>query len=191
MVRAFTPDPIDPAVLRRVLDAGHRHPSAGWAQGTDFLVLEGPGQTASFWDVSLPPSERDGFPWPRLLDAPVLVLPLADPGAYLNRYGEPDKARSGLGEGQDRWPVPYWQLDTAMAAMLVLLAAEDEGLGALFFGIFAHEDELLARFGVPVGIRPIGAIALGHPVAERASRSLDRRRRSLDEAVHRGRWGQH
>src|SRR5580765_2838357 len=131
MVRAFDGRPIDAVVLERVLDAARRAPSAGNSQGWGFVVLEGP-DTSRFWDVTLPESRRPAFRFPRLLVAPVIVLPLADKGAYLTRYAEPDKAHTGLAE-EDRWPVPYWQIDTAFAAMLLLLAAEDEGLGALFF----------------------------------------------------------
>jgi len=36
-----------------------------------------------------------------------------------------------------------------MAAMLMLLAAVEEGLGGWFFGITHGERELLDRFGVP------------------------------------------
>ena len=71
-------------------------PSAGKAQGWHLVVLEG-ADTARFWDVTLPPERRSGFAWPGLLDAPVIALPLADPEAYVRRYGEPDKAASGLG----------------------------------------------------------------------------------------------
>jgi nitroreductase len=164
MVRAFDRRPIDADVLERILDAARRAPSAGNSQGWGFVVLEG-SDTSRFWDVTLPESRRSAFRFPRLLDAPVIVLPLADKGAYLARYAEPDKAHTGLSD-EDRWPVPYWQIDTAFAAMLLLLAAEDEGL------------EL------------IGAIALGHRADEDevAGRSADRERRPLDEVVHRGTW---
>jgi hypothetical protein len=58
---------------------------------------------------------------------------LADPTAYLDRYAEPDKGWTD--RSLDRWPIPYWDTDTAMAAMVVLLGAVDAGLGALFFGV--------------------------------------------------------
>jgi nitroreductase len=188
MVRAFDRRPIDADVLERILDAARRAPSAGNSQGWGFVVLEG-SDTSRFWDVTLPESRRSAFRFPRLLDAPVIVLPLADKGAYLARYAEPDKAHTGLSD-EDRWPVPYWQIDTAFAAMLLLLAAEDEGLGALFFGVFRDSDRLLTELGVPERLELIGAIALGHRADEDevAGRSADRERRPLDEVVHRGTW---
>ncbi|HEY2814117.1 MAG TPA: nitroreductase family protein [Acidimicrobiales bacterium] len=193
MVRAFRADPVPADVLDRVLGAARRGPAAGNSDGTDLVVLEGRDQTRSYWDVTLPPGRaRDHFGYPRLLDAPVLVLPIADSGAYLRRYSEADKASTGLGESEERWPVPYWTVDTSFAAMLLLLAATAEGLGSLFFGIFAHEAELLGSLGAPTGRRAIGTIALGWPDAEadaaRPGLSASRPKRSLDEVVHRGRW---
>ena len=72
--------------------------------------------------------------------------------------------------------------------MTVLLAVEDEGLGALLFGLFEHEEAVRAEFGVPSGYRAIGAISVGHPAPDRPSMSAGRRRPVFDEVVHRGDW---
>jgi nitroreductase len=189
MVRAFEARPVPADVLDRVLDLARRVPAAGNAQGLDLVVLEGPAETARYWDASLPADRREGFPWPGLLDAPVLVVPVGDPDAYVARYAEPDKARTGLGEGVEAWPVPYWYVDTAFAAMVALLAAVDEGLGALFFGQFEHEAAIAAALGIPSDRRAVGTIALGYAADEqRPSGSSRRPRRPLDDVVHRGHW---
>ncbi len=193
MVRAFRPDPIPSDVLDRVVGAALRAPAAGNSDGTDLVVLEGPEHTRRYWDITLPNAEsRERFGHPRLLDAPVLAVVLADANAYLRRYRESDKAATGLGESADRWPVPYWTVDASFAAMLVLLAATNEGLGALFFGIFQREAELLHALGVPDRRQAIGTIALGWPDVEadsaRPGRSADRPTRAFDEIVHRGHW---
>lgn len=190
MVRSFSDEPVDPQVLDRLLGDALRAPSAGNSQGTDLIVLEGPAQTAMFWDTTLPPERRATFRWQGLLRAPVLVIPLADPSRYVDRYSEDDKARTGLGEGPEAWPVPYWTVDTAFVAMSLLHGVVDAGLGALFFGIFRREAELLAKLGVSPGHRPVGAIAIGHPDgADEPGRSADRTRRPLSEVVHHGGWG--
>jgi nitroreductase len=77
-----------------------------------------------------------------------------------------------------------------MAAMLLLLAAVDEGVGAWFFGVFHGAEALLRDLGVPPGRRLVGAVALGHPAADdRPSGSARTRpRRPAAEVIHYGRW---
>lgn len=188
MVRAFRSEPLAPAVLDRVLDAGRRAPSAGFSQGLDLVVLQGAEQTAGYWDLTLPdPAARARFRWQGLLDAPVLVIPVVDPAAYADRYAEADKAATGLGEVA-AWSVPFWWVDGGAATQNVLLAAVDEGLGALLFGLFDRERAVLDALGVPAGHRAVGTIALGHPAPDEPGRSSTRPRRPLDEVVHRAHW---
>jgi nitroreductase len=155
------------------------------------VALEGT-DTARFWDVTLPPDRRSTFRWQGLLSAPVILLPFADPGAYVERYGEPDKVATGLGAGPHVWPVPYWTIDASMAVVTLLLAAEEAGLGALFFGVFRGESELRVTLGVPDQLQLLGAIALGTPAQEAgpadAGRSAARPRRPPDQIIHRSRW---
>jgi hypothetical protein len=51
-------------------------------------------------------------------------------------------------------PIPYWYIDTGFTALLILLAAVDEELGAVFFGPPDIAD-FRARFGVPDEWTPI------------------------------------
>jgi nitroreductase len=193
MTRAFDGRPIADGVLDELVELASRAPSAGKTQGWHLVVLEG-AETEVFWDSTLPAVRRDSFRWQQLLTAPVIALPLADSKAYVDRYGEPDKVQTGLGAGESAWPVPYWTIDTSMAVMTLLLAAEDVGLGALFFGVFRGERELRRRLGIPPGLELLGAIALGHPAVRSddevsgPGRSADRRRRPVRQIIHRGRW---
>jgi nitroreductase len=75
-----------------------------------------------------------------------------------------------------------------MATMSLLLSVVDEGLGALFFGIFAGLPELRAEFAIPESFHPIGAVALGWPAPDEPSPSLRRGRRAAEEVIHRGAW---
>jgi nitroreductase len=188
MVRSFRPDPLAPGALDRILTNAQRAPSAGFAQGWTFVVLAGPTETARYWDATLPVDRRGTFAWPGLLAAPVLVVPCADPSAYVRRYGEPDKAATGLGASPEAWAVPYWFVDAGMAAMAMLLTAVDEGLGACFFGLFEHEAAVCAALGIPAPHRPIGTIAIGHPAPDRPSASVARGRRPATDVVRRGGW---
>jgi len=191
MVRSFDGRPITPDTLDRLLANALRAPSAGNSQGTELVVLEGPEETARYWDVALPPGERrDRFTFPGLLRAPVLVVVVADAATYVARYGEADKVATGLGEGPDAWPVPYWLVDAGMAVQTLLLSAVDAGLGALFFGPFVETAVIREALGVPEGRELVGVIALGHPdpAGDRPGRSAGRPRRPAAEVVHRGRW---
>jgi nitroreductase len=189
MTRAFLTTPIDAAIVDRLLDVARRAPSAGNTSSVRFLVLDQPEQTERYWDTTLPARTRESFPWPGLLDAPVLIIPWVEPSAYVARYSEPDKAHTGLGHSIDGWPVPYWFVDGGATVMSLLLGAEEVGLGALFFGLFDHEVAVRDRFGVPESFRAVGAVALGQPIAHRLSRSAERPRPALGEIVHRGSWG--
>lgn len=187
MVRSFDRRPVDAGALDRVLDAARRGPSAGFSQGLDLFVLAGAEQTGRYWDLAFSDQgERDRFRWQGLFAAPVLVIPLVAPEAYLARYRESDKAPTNRTE-LSGWPVPYWWVDGGMAVMLALLAAVDEGLGALFFTL-EHPDAVLHSFGVPADRSPLGTIALGYPAPGDAGRSSRRPRRPVDDVVHRGHW---
>jgi nitroreductase len=189
MVRSFVSGrPVDTGALDRVLDAARRGPSAGFAQPVDLLVLDEATDRARFWDLSFPvPQARAEFRWQGLFDAPVVIVPVVEPDAYARRYSEPDKAGTGL-DDLDAWPAPYWWIDGGAAVQNLLLSAVDEGLGALLFGLFVHEREILDAFGVPANRRALGAVALGHPRPDEPGRSSGRRRRALVDVTHRGRW---
>jgi nitroreductase len=86
--------------------------------------------------------------------------------------------------------VPYWYIDTGFAALLILLAVDEE-LGAVFFGIHpAIMADFRMRFGVPAEWTPIGAIAIGYPDpgADPVPPARASNRKSLGELVHLGRW---
>ncbi len=188
MVRSFASEPVTPEVVDEICDLARRAPTAGNAAGIEFLVLEG-HDTSAYWDTTLPSERRDGFAWPGLLAAPVLVVVWTNPGEYLRRYREPDKTHTGLGASAEAWPVPYWFVDGGAAVMTMLLAAQDRGLGAAFFGMFAHEQAVRRRFDVPTDRRGVGTVAIGHPAGDdRPSRSAGRGRPDLSDVLHRSRW---
>ena len=190
MTRAFDSTPIERDLLASLVDSATRSPSAGKAQGFDLVVFEG-SDTARFWDVTLPPSEREGFAWPRLLDAPVIAIVCADPRAYLARYSEADKVRTGLGESTGAWPAPYWTIDASFATMTLMYAAHDAGLGALFFAIARGADEIRRKCNIPDHVEMLGALALGWPHAHagaRKGRSAPRARRTASSVLRFNSW---
>ncbi|NHA69595.1 nitroreductase family protein [Phycicoccus flavus] len=188
MVRRFDPSrPVRPGVVDSLLALAVRAPSAGFSQGWDFVVLDAAADRDRFWAAATQPDRRDAW-LQGVSAAPVLLLCLSDPAAYLDRYAEPDKGWAD--RAPERWPVPYWDTDVAMAAMILLLGAEDARLGALFFGVPAgRHDAVKAAFDVPDGRRIVGVVALGHEAERSSGSARTRRRRPLAEVVHHGRFG--
>jgi nitroreductase len=188
MVRTYDPDRAVPqAVVERLLGHAIRAPSAGFSQGWGFLVLDDPADRERFWAATAT-GDAGGRWLAGMRTAPLIIVAHSHKDAYLDRYAEPDKGWTDRAE--ERWPVPYWHVDTGMAALLVLLTAVDEGLGACLFGIPPERTAAYrAGFGVPGGFDPVGAITIGYPAPDWRSPSLARGRRGTDQVVHRGRWG--
>ena len=188
MTRNFTGAPLPPGVLNHLLEGALRAPSAGNTQGRDFVVLEGPAQTATYWETTTDEAWRArARRFEGLSRAPVVILPFADPGAYVSRYREEDKTPAGATEVE--WVVPFWWVDAAFSALSLLLGATDHDLGAAFLGNFRGEDELRSALGVPERLRWLGAVLLGEAARpDPPSTSAARPRRTLQESVHYGRW---
>jgi nitroreductase len=189
MVRRYDPDrPVPPEVVDRLLGYALRAPSAGFSQGWGFLVLDEPADRERFWTATTPAGSTGSGWLTGMRTAPLIVVPHAGKDVYLDRYAEADKGWADRRE--DRWPVPYWYIDTGFASLLILLGAVDEGLGACFFGIPPETISTYRHaFAVPDAYTPIGAITIGYRAPDRLSPSLRRGRRGAEEVVHRGRWG--
>ena len=103
---------------------------------------------------------------------------------------QPDKGWTD--EDEARWPVPFWHIDTGMAALLILQTVTDEGLGACYFGVPPERvAPVRAAFGIPDTFDPIGAITIGHRTTTDGlpgSPSV-RPRKAQADVVHHGRWG--
>ena len=184
MVRSYDPDrPVSREVLDGLLRLAIRAPSAGHTQGWQFLVLDDITSRTAFWTAT---SGGEADAWlTRMQTAPALIVCFSDKDAYLDRYAEPDKGWTDRDEA--RWPVPYWHIDTGMAAMILLLAAQEAGLGACFFGVPGERwPQLRAAFAVPDRLAAVGVVSLGYPAADVRSPSLRRGRRPLDDVVSYG-----
>src|SRR3954453_1039984 len=190
MIREYADTPVDAAGVDRALAHAVRAPSAGFSQGWAFLVLDDRADLDRFWEVTTTPGELPDS-WLRgMATAPVVLIPCSSKAAYLHRYAEADKGWTDQDEA--RWPVPFWHMDAAMASLLILQTAVDEGLGACFFGIPPDKvPATRAEFAIPDAFDPVGAITLGHPAPTpgAAGSPTRRRRKDLEEVVHRGTWG--
>lgn len=188
MTRAFARTAVPHQILEHCIDLALRAPSAGKAQGWHVLMFANE-ETMQYWDIALPEPDRQGFAFPSLLNAPVIMLSLADTEAYLSRYSEPDKTHTGLGASLDIWPAPYWTIDASFSTMTLLHALHDQSVSSLFFA-HAREPELRSAFGIPDSVQILGVIAAGYPkdAPQREGRSAQRPRRSPQEIIHHLRW---
>lgn len=191
MVRRYDTDrPVALELIDTALRNAVRAPSAGFSQGWDFLVLMSPEEREAYWAATTDADDEPDSWLEGLQTAQALILCLSDENTYLRRYAEPDKGWTDMDEA--RWPVPYWDIDTGMAALMMLLTAVDQGLGGCFFGAppEMHED-IFHAFGIPHDRNLVGVVSLGYPVPHAKSPSLRRGRRGPDQVAHYGHFGQH
>jgi nitroreductase len=185
MVRAFSDEPVARETVERIVEAARRAPSAGNSQGISFVAVTDA-------DTRRRVAEIAGEPWytgvghqPFISEAPVQIVICAGEALYRARYAEADKRKGA--DGDVAWPVPWWYVDAGAALMLLLLAAVDAGLRCAFVGVRSPSD-LAGLLGVPDRHHTVGVVLLGHGAPDKRTKSLARRRRSLDEALRWERW---
>ncbi len=187
MTRTYDPDRTIPREqLEMLMKLAIRAPSAGHTQGWEFLVLDDITSRSTFWSATTEGAEDSWLT--RMRTAPVLVVCFSDQQAYLDRYAEADKGWTDRDAA--RWPVPYWHIDVGMAAMILLLAAQDAGLASCFFGVPGDRWAALREaFTVPARLAPVGVVSLGYAAEDVRSPSLKRGRRPVSEVVRYGSFG--
>ena len=159
-VRTYTDEPIEPAQLDQILEAGRRTPSARNWQPWDFVVVTEREALAELSKVWMGAGHNAGSAATIALIAPVAET-------------ERDKSIA--------------QYDLGQATMSIMIEAADLGIGS---GHSAVGDQDLARqlLGFPPDRFCAYLIALGHP-AERPLAPLTKiNRKPFDEVVHRGHW---
>jgi nitroreductase len=185
MVRHFSPDPVPPEAIDRILELAQHAPSAGFSQGSAYVVVTDPDTKK---EVAKLQGEEGyssaGFHrW--ISEAPVAIVACVSEKAYHDRYNEPDKLDE---EGKEiEWPTPYWFFDIGAGCIIILLGAVDAGLAAAFSGVFdvAGMERLL---GIPSHFHPVGVISVGRGLKDVPSPSLKRGRRQRYQVIHREKW---
>lgn len=188
----FTGAPIADDVLRRVLAAAHAAPSVGLSQPWDFIVVRDPGIRRAFFDhvqhertvfaATLDAAARERFARIKIdgvLESTLSVVVTYDPDrgspAVLGRHAIAD---AGL-------------YSVCLAIQNLWLAATAEQLGVGWVS-FYREAFLRSLLGIPETVRPVAWLCLGPVTHLEAAPDLERhgwrRRRPLDQAVHRDRW---
>jgi nitroreductase len=139
-IRKFKTDPISKEIIEKLLKAAQMAPSAGNLQARDFIVVTNPVVKKKLSEVAL----NQQF----LVQAPVVIVLCAN---------VPRSSRVYSGRGE-----LYSIQDTTASLMILMLAAQDLGLGTCWVGAFSEADvsEILM---IPPHINPICLLALGYP----------------------------
>ena len=159
-MRHFRPDPVDPALLQRLLWAAHHAPSVGFMQPWRFIRVTSRAlreqmhalvETERLATARALGEREDDFMRLKvegLLDAgEVVVVALAD-GREKHIFG--------------RRTLPEMDLaSVACAIQNMWLAARAEGIGLGWVSIF-DPVELARLLGMPAGARPVAILCIGH-----------------------------
>lgn len=183
--REFTDEPVDDAVLRRILDNARFAPSGGNRQGWRVIVVRDPHKRAALgplieptvrrylaerqaganpWNTISPAglaqAEIDAVPVPagqieRLVNAPLVLLVTVDLSVVASM--DQHLPRVGVISGASIYPF-VWN---------ILLAARDEGLGGtLTTFVVGKEPEVKALFGIPESHAVAAMLPIGKPVRQ-------------------------
>ena len=157
-VRSFTSQPIAPADLDRILEAGRRSPSSQNWQPWDFILVTDRDQLRDLAGVWRGAGHVAG-------SAATIVI---------------------IGPPADN-PFRRAQLDLGQAAMSMTLAAADLGIGSCHAGV-ADLDLARELLGFPDDCDWAFLLSLGYPADRPLRPVRSPKRRPFDDVVHRGRW---
>ncbi|MGH8569464.1 MAG: 5,6-dimethylbenzimidazole synthase [Gammaproteobacteria bacterium] len=190
-MRHFLPDPIDPAVLGRLLEAAHRGPSVGLMQPWRFVRITDSGLRNRIHALVADERRRTaevlgprGEEFLRLkvegiLSCGELLIAALPDGREAHVFG--------------RRALPEMDLcSIACAIQNLWLCARAEGLGMGWVSMF--DPEALARLlGIPAGGKPVAILCLGHVEAFYPAPMLEiegwTRARPLHELLFHNAWG--
>lgn len=159
-IRDYTPHPVSEENIKLLLAAGMSAPSAFNERSTEFVVV----------------NDRKLFEEISRLNPNSMQLKKATAAILVCGNQEKEKFK---GKG-------YWQLDGAVAAENILLAAHALGLGAVWTAIYPYPDRIPAvqkLLNLPEHVIPLAIIPIGHPAEKKF-----RENRYDASRVHYNRW---
>lgn len=155
-VRTFKSDPVPREIIERVLETARWAPTACNFQPQRILVVDEPEVLAKIRACTQ-----------YQYDAPCVML------VCYNRLESWKRSLDDKDSGD-------W--DAAVVATHLLLAAANEGLGAVWVGYF-HPRKLGKALGLPYGLVPVAMIPMGWPTTESQPSDLHSQRKSLERMV--------
>ena len=154
--RSFSPAPVDPEKIDRILEAGRIAPTAVNKQPVHVWAISGPDALEAIKGVT-----RSNYGAPLLL-----VVGCRPADAWVRRYDGKNGA----------------EVDASIVATYLMLAAENEGLATLWVGSF---DPALLKGILPgtEGYDLVAMINVGYPSAESAPSAMHGSRVPMGEFV--------
>jgi 5,6-dimethylbenzimidazole synthase len=189
-MRHFLPDPVDPAVLQRLLDAAHHAPSVGYMQPWRIARITDPALRSALHAIV--EDERlataDALGQRREAFMKLKVEGVRECGELLVMALMDGRERHVFG----RRTLPEMDLaSVACAIQNMWLAARAEGLGMGWVSLF-DVDAVRGVLHMPEGARPVAMLCLGHVDAfyEEPMLETERwaQRMPLDACVFENRW---
>jgi len=192
-MRRVKPDPIPPAVQRKILDAAIRAPSGGNAQMWRFLLLDDPSQKARIGPIY---RACLGQLWETIYKPRVAAAAQMPDAPESREFVKMRRSASWLADHFESYPLflfAFSQLDTTGSSIFpavwsAMLAARAEGVGSALTSVLMFRiGEVLDVLGVPQGQgwNFNGCVSFGYPtgrwgVAPRAP---------VHDVSFRNRWG--
>jgi len=190
--REFTGEPIDTAVLNRILGAAHAAPSVGLTQPWDFVLVSDLETRTAFREHVA--EERDEFAATLDADRAETFAKIRIEGILESSLGivVTYDASRGAPHVLGRHSIAdagLYSVCLAIQNLWLAATAEDMGLGWVSF----YQEKFLTHLlGIPDGVRPVAWLCLGPVSHLEETPDLERhnwrRRRPLEQAVHHERW---
>ena len=187
----FRPDPVDPATLRRLLQAAHDAPSVGLSQPWNFILIRDTALRGRIHDAfaSANADAATRFPDRKALYSSLKLEGILQ--APVNLCITCDRTRGGdhvLGRTHDPATDLY---STACAVQNLWLAARAEGIGVGWVSIF-RQDDLRRLLHLPDHVVPVAYLCIGHVTELYRQPELQSRgwatRLPLDDLILQDRW---
>lgn len=188
-VRAeYTGQPLDDAVLHRILEAGHAAPSVGNSQPWDFVIVRDPVRLAEFAEHvagrraafanSLPADRKDVF-------NPIKIEGIRESGTGIVVTYDPQRGGPNILGRHTIDETGLLSVGLAIQNMWLAATAEGIGMGWVSF----YEEDFLAKFvGCAEACRPVAWLCIGPVTHLEEVPDLVRfgwnKGRPLEEAVH-------
>ena len=172
-VRSYKPDPVDEALLQRILEAGTRASNTGNMQIYSIIVTTDPQIREQ-----LSPCH---FGQPMVTQAPIVLTFCVD----VRRFSLWCRQRGADPQYDNFVWFVNGAIDAILASQNVGLEAESEGLGICYLGTTTYNADRIAEvLALPEGVIPVTTVTMGYP--DKLPPPTDRL--PLEGVIHRERY---